>query len=51
MEYAEKEVYFDQYCATCEYSEQPEEEEPCDECLAAPVYSFSHKPTRWRNVK
>lgn len=40
----EKEVYFDQYCKKCKHKDLPEIEDPCDDCLAEPVNSYSHKP-------
>lgn len=43
-----KEVYFYQYCKTCEYFEIPETEDPCNECLANPSNMCSHKPTNWK---
>lgn len=43
-----KEVYFDQYCSTCEYAELAEDEEPCFSCLAEPENLYSHKPVRYK---
>lgn len=48
MEDYQKEVYFDQYCKTCEHCEKKEDEEPCDECLDEPVNTYSHKPVNWK---
>lgn len=42
-----KEVYFYQYCATCEYLNTVEAEEPCYSCLAEPVNQYSHKPVKY----
>ena len=42
-----KEVYFDQYCETCEHSKLAESEEPCSECLSEPVNQYSHKPVKY----
>lgn len=42
-----KEVYFDQYCKTCQYKDVDESEDPCDECLNEPVNSYSHKPVNY----
>lgn len=42
-----KEVYFDQYCPTCQHKNLPESESPCDECLTEPMNIYSHKPTKW----
>ena len=46
MEETYKEVYFDQYCKTCEHKDVKDEkdEEPCDECLSYPTNLYSHKP-------
>ena len=46
-EYIFKEVYFDQYCKTCEHKEKEEKENPCNECLNEPVNTNSHKPTKY----
>lgn len=43
-----KEVYFDQYCKTCEHSAKKEDEDPCDKCLNEPVNTYSHKPVYWK---
>ena len=48
MENSYKEVYFDQYCKTCEYAKQKEDESPCDDCLNEPVNIDSHKPMYWK---
>lgn len=48
MDDSYKEVYFNQYCKTCEYSKNAEDESPCDECLNEPVNLYSHKPVRWK---
>ena len=42
-----KEVYFDQYCPTCQHSALKETEEPCETCLNEPVNQYSHKPVKW----
>lgn len=47
MENSYKEVYFDQYCKTCEYSKTSESEDPCAECLSEPTNVNSHKPVKW----
>lgn len=39
-----KEVYFENFCDTCVHHEKPEDEEPCDECLAIPARLYSHRP-------
>ena len=40
----EKEVYFDQYCHKCRFENTPNGDLPCDECLARPSNTNSHKP-------
>lgn len=47
MEDNYKEVYFDQYCKTCEHENLPETDDPCDECLQETVNVYSHKPVKW----
>ena len=42
-----KEVYFNQYCKTCQHKDVDESEDPCDECLNEPVNSYSHKPVNY----
>lgn len=42
-----KEVDFAKYCKTCKFSELPEYEDPCDDCLMYPVNENSHKPVKW----
>ena len=42
-----KEVYFDEYCKTCEFFNSKEDEEPCAECLNEPVNQYSHKPVKY----
>lgn len=44
MEENLKEVRFDIYCKTCKHWELPDEEDPCNECLAIPANNNSHKP-------
>lgn len=48
MDYNYKEVYFGEYCKTCKYAEQKEDEKPCDACLNEPVNIDSHKPVHWK---
>ena len=43
-----KEVYFSQYCSDCEFEYTPEENPPCDDCLAEPMNINSHKPTHFK---
>lgn len=45
-----KEVYFDQYCKTCEHKDKNEDEFPCDECLNIPSRNYSHKPEYYREA-
>lgn len=45
---SEKEVYFSEYCKTCKYEKNAEEDEPCDECLQEPTNAYSHKPVYWK---
>lgn len=42
-----REVYFDQYCKTCQYDIRLEEDWPCTECLEHPVNEHTHKPVKW----
>ena len=48
MEESYKEVYFDQYCKTCEHEKLKEIDDPCDECLNNPVNLYSHKPVNYK---
>jgi hypothetical protein len=43
-----KEVYFDQYCPTCENKDKPEGDDPCNECLDTPANVDSHKPINYK---
>ena len=45
--YNEKEVYFGQYCKDCRFRNLPENEEPCETCLANPMRYASHKPLKF----
>jgi regulator of replication initiation timing len=40
----EKEVYFDQYCKSCKHRGLKESKDPCNDCLAEPSNTNSHKP-------
>lgn len=42
-----KEVYFNQYCESCKYSNVSEKDEPCNECVETPVNLYSHKPVKY----
>ena len=44
----EKEVYFDVYCEKCVHFDDPDEEDPCNECLSYPMNYDSHKPVRFK---
>ena len=48
MEDIYKEVYFDQYCKTCEHKDEKETDETCNECLTNPVNLYSHKPVNYK---
>lgn len=43
----QKIVDFNQYCHTCKYKGLTEDKDPCDECLACTVNTFSHKPVKY----
>lgn len=43
-----KEVYFNEFCKTCEHSGCQEHEDPCYECLNEPVNLYSHKPVKYK---
>ena len=47
MDDAYKEVYFHEYCKKCKHEKNPENEEPCFECLNEPENLHSHKPVNW----
>ena len=46
-----QEVYFDQYCKTCEHEKLDDPESPCNECLEIFVNIGSHKPVKWKEKK
>ena len=46
-----KEVYFDQYCSTCKYSDLSEYQDPCWDCMEKPMNYDSHKPYFWKEGK
>lgn len=48
MENKTKEVFFHQYCPTCENHDLPESEDPCNECLGEPSNENSHKPVNYK---
>ena len=43
-----KEVYFHQYCKTCEYVNTDAIADPCNECLTNAVNVYSHKPVCYK---
>ena len=45
----EKEVYFDQYCKTCKHHGLEESKDPCNDCLAEPSNTNSHKPMNYES--
>ena len=47
----EKEVYFDQYCKSCKYHGLEESKDPCNDCLAEPSNTNSHKPMNYESKK
>lgn len=50
MEETYKEVYFSQYCKTCQFEKCDENDilAPCWDCLGEPVNVYSHKPINWK---
>lgn len=46
-----KHVEFGKWCGSCKYSDQPESEPPCDECLDTPAREGSHRPEKWTPMK
>ena len=51
MENAEKFVDFNTYCQRCEYANLDAADDPCNECLAHPVNTYSRRPVRYKEVK
>lgn len=45
-----KEVFFSEYCKTCEHKDIPGDEEPCNECLTIGARQYSHKPEKWKEA-
>lgn len=43
-----KEVYFHEFCETCEYRKKKNVEEPCNKCLDKPLNLYSHKPVNYK---
>lgn len=48
MEDIYKEVYFDEFCKTCEHKDVAEDKNPCHDCLNEPVNLYSHKPVMYK---
>lgn len=50
MEETYKEVYFGEYCKSCKFEKDKEEDvnSPCWDCLHEPVNVYSHKPVNWK---
>lgn len=48
MEIVDKIVEFDKYCPTCEHHDLPENEMPCDECLAYPFNQHTSRPINYK---
>ena len=46
-----KEVYFSLYCNQCKHKDDPDTEEPCNECLSIPGRPWSHKPEYFEEGK
>lgn len=44
---ADKIVEFERFCRDCIHYNEPETDEPCDECLGHPVNIDSHKPVNY----
>ena len=44
---ATKEVYFLDYCPECIHYTEPDDKYPCDDCLAHPWNTDSHKPVEF----
>lgn len=51
MEGHEKEVYFGEYCKKCIHEKEPEDQDPCNDCLNNPSNIDSHKPLRFKARK
>ena len=46
-----KEVFFDQYCKTCQYEKLDEKMDPCNECMDYGYNAESNKPVMWEEKK
>ena len=47
----EKIVEFNEWCKLCKHYDKKESEDPCFDCLADPVNTNTHKPTKWEEKK
>ena len=43
MEESTKEVLYYKYCGICKFKDVKADEDPCNECLATPYNTYSHK--------
>lgn len=48
MDCKNKEVDFKTYCQTCEYKENEESSDECNECLNNPSNTYSRKPVMYK---
>lgn len=44
---AYKEVYFHEYCKSCNHEKRKEHEDPCAECMSESTNLNTHRPTRY----
>lgn len=51
MDDSYKIVEYEEYCKKCIYAKEPEDKDPCDECLLEPVNVFSHKPVNFKEKR
>ena len=51
MALIEKEVYFDQWCASCKHKDLEEDQEPCHWCLQQPWNANSHRPVYYEGTR
>lgn len=51
MEIIEKFVDFNTYCPRCEYANLDAADDPCNECLARPVNTYSRRPVKYKEAK
>lgn len=48
MEESTKEVLYYKYCGICKFKDVKADEDPCNECLATPYNTYSHKPVNFK---